>query len=185
MVKKKKKIKKVEKKKKKTKKTNIYDYAGRILRVDLSKKKVVKEKVPEEVVLKFIGGEGLAAKILYDEVPPEVGPFHPENRVIVSNGLLSGSLAPSSARITLTTKSPNFKISINKKWRDYMSFFDSMNVSASGLTAQRLRIDTISQNIANVNTTKTEDGGPYKRKVVVFEQMNNNNFDNHLKNQSM
>jgi len=102
MVEKKKRTKKV----KKAEKTDIYNYAGRIVRVDLSKKKITKEKVPEKVVLKFIGGEGLAARILFDEVPPEVGPFHPENRVIISNGLLSGSLAPSSARITLTTKSP-------------------------------------------------------------------------------
>ena len=62
--------------------------------------------MPEDVVLKFIGGEGLAAKILYDEVPPEIGPFHPENRLIISNGLLSGTLAPASSRITLTTRSP-------------------------------------------------------------------------------
>lgn len=60
-----------------------------------------------------------------------------------------------------------------------MSFFNSMNTSASGLTAQRLRMDTISQNIANVNTSKTENGGPYKRKVVVFEQ-SSNNFQSHL-----
>jgi aldehyde:ferredoxin oxidoreductase len=98
--------KEVRKVTKKAKKTNIYDYAGRILRVDLSEKKITKERVPEEVVWKFIGGEGLAAKILYDEVPPEVAPFHPENRVIISNGLLSGTLAPSSSRITLTTRSP-------------------------------------------------------------------------------
>lgn len=53
-----------------------------------------------------------------------------------------------------------------------MSFFSSMNVSASGMTAQRLRMDTISQNIANVNTTRGKDGQPYRRKTVVFEEMN-------------
>ncbi len=51
-----------------------------------------------------------------------------------------------------------------------MSYFNSMNVSASALTAQRLRMDIISQNIANANTTKTENGKPYRRKVAVFEQ---------------
>lgn len=51
-----------------------------------------------------------------------------------------------------------------------MSFLNSIDVSASGLTAQRLRLDIISQNIANVNTTRTEDGGPYRRKAVIFEQ---------------
>ena len=51
-----------------------------------------------------------------------------------------------------------------------MSFFNSLDISASGLTAQRLRMDLISQNIANADTTKTEDGTPYRRKVLVFQQ---------------
>jgi len=89
-----------------SKPNSLYDYAGRIIRVDLSTGTITREKVPEDVVLKFIGGEGLAAKILYDEVPPETGAFHPENRVIISNGLMSGTLAPASSRITLTTRSP-------------------------------------------------------------------------------
>ncbi len=50
-----------------------------------------------------------------------------------------------------------------------MSLFKAIDISASGLTAQRLRMDTISENIANVNTTRTAAGGPYRRKVVVFE----------------
>ncbi len=54
-----------------------------------------------------------------------------------------------------------------------MSFFDSLNVSASGLTAQRLRMDVISDNIANVNTTRSGDGGPYKRKTVLIEEIKN------------
>lgn len=51
-----------------------------------------------------------------------------------------------------------------------MSFLNSIDISASGLTAQRLRLDVISQNIANVNTTRTDQGGPYRRKAVIFEQ---------------
>ncbi|MFG6115124.1 flagellar basal body rod protein FlgC [Halobacillus sp. MO56] len=55
-----------------------------------------------------------------------------------------------------------------------MSIFHSMNISASALTAQRLRMDTISSNIANAETTRAElndDGNwqPYRRKQVVFE----------------
>jgi flagellar basal-body rod protein FlgC len=52
-----------------------------------------------------------------------------------------------------------------------MSFFKTMNISATGLTAQRLRMDTIAENIANVNTTRTADGGPYRRKTVLFEEI--------------
>lgn len=54
-----------------------------------------------------------------------------------------------------------------------MSFFGSLDTSASGLTAQRLRLDVISQNMANASTTRTEEGGPYKKKSVVFEQVQN------------
>lgn len=54
-----------------------------------------------------------------------------------------------------------------------MSFFGSLDTSASGLTAQQLRLDIISQNIANASTTRTEDGGAYKKKSVIFEQIQN------------
>ena len=53
-----------------------------------------------------------------------------------------------------------------------MSFFSSMDTSASALTAQRLRMDVISQNMANVDTTRSaETGEPYKRKVVLFQEI--------------
>ena len=53
-----------------------------------------------------------------------------------------------------------------------MSFLQTLNISGSGLTAQRLRMDVISENIANIDTTRTEEGGPYRRKMVVFETSN-------------
>jgi len=55
-----------------------------------------------------------------------------------------------------------------------MGFFNTMNIAATGLTAQRLRMDTIAENIANVNTTRTADGGPYRRKTVVFQEIRDN-----------
>ena len=48
--------------------------------------------------------------------------------------------------------------------------FDIMNISASGMTANRLRIDVIADNIANAETTRTPEGGPYKRKRVIFAE---------------
>jgi flagellar basal-body rod protein FlgC len=50
-----------------------------------------------------------------------------------------------------------------------MSFLDALQTSASGLSAQRLRMNLISSNLANVNTTRTEDGGPYRRKDPIFK----------------
>lgn len=51
-----------------------------------------------------------------------------------------------------------------------MSIFNAFNINASGMTAQRYRMDTISENVANANTTRTQDGTPYRRKVVTFEE---------------
>ena len=51
-----------------------------------------------------------------------------------------------------------------------MGVFDSFDISASGMSAERYRMDIISQNMANANTTRTEDGTPYVRKVVTFQE---------------
>ena len=49
-----------------------------------------------------------------------------------------------------------------------MDFFDALQISSSGLSAQRLRMNLISANLANINTTRTKAGGPYRRKDPVF-----------------
>lgn len=55
-----------------------------------------------------------------------------------------------------------------------MAFLSSVNVIGSGLTAQQQRLDVISENVTNINTTRTEGGGPYRRKMVVLEEENSN-----------
>lgn len=50
-------------------------------------------------------------------------------------------------------------------------FVTGFRISSSGMAAQRMRMNTISSNIANINTTRTPEGGPYRRKDVVFEAM--------------
>ena len=54
-----------------------------------------------------------------------------------------------------------------------MKIFRNFDTSASALTAERLRMDIISSNVANADTTRTQGGGPYRRKVVVFEVAKN------------
>ena len=62
-----------------------------------------------------------------------------------------------------------------------MNLFDSMNIASSGMSAQRLRLNIISANIANADTIKTPEGGPYKRRDVVFEAIPYDDFGNVLK----
>ncbi len=63
-----------------------------------------------------------------------------------------------------------------------MSLFQSFNINASGMTAQRFRMDVISENVANVNTTRTEDGTPYRRKIVTFQEKDVTPFSKVLNN---
>ena len=57
-----------------------------------------------------------------------------------------------------------------------MAFLSSFDISASGLSAQRIRMDIAAENIANIDTTRTERGGAYRRKDVVFESYGANSF---------
>lgn len=61
-----------------------------------------------------------------------------------------------------------------------MAIFNSFNISASGMTAQRFRTDIIAQNVANVDTTRTEDGEVYRRKTVTFSEKSVTPFDHVL-----
>ena len=61
-----------------------------------------------------------------------------------------------------------------------MDFLSAMKIGASGLTAQRKRMDTIASNLANIETTRTPEGGPYKRKDVMFTALPLNDFSSQL-----
>ena len=62
-----------------------------------------------------------------------------------------------------------------------MGFLSSLDICASGMTAQWMRMDIASENITNANTTRTENGGPYRRKMVVFEPAEQENtFRKHM-----
>ena len=81
-------------------------YTGKILRVDLSKRRVETEALDETLAQKFIGGSGLAAKVLYDETGPETDPLGPENRLIFMTGPFAATPVITSGRHAVVTKSP-------------------------------------------------------------------------------
>jgi flagellar basal-body rod protein FlgC len=58
------------------------------------------------------------------------------------------------------------------------NFLNSFDISGYGLSAQRVRVNVISSNIANAQTTRTEEGGPYRRREVVFKAINFNDVYN-------
>ena len=80
-------------------------WTGRILRVDLSSGKISVEPTAGYAE-RFMGGDGMGMKILWDELKPGLHPFDPENRLLFMTGPLTGTLAPTSGRFEILTKAP-------------------------------------------------------------------------------
>jgi aldehyde:ferredoxin oxidoreductase len=79
-------------------------YVGKLLRVDLSAGTISEEPLPSDDILrKYIGGLGLGAKIIYDEVPLSVNALDPENRLVIMTGPLTGTNVPSASDWTVTS----------------------------------------------------------------------------------
>lgn len=83
-----------------------YAYAGKILHVDLSNKKVWKEELSQELINNYIGARGINARLLWDNVNQNTDPLGPENVLVFGAGVLSGTHAPCSGRLSVAFKSP-------------------------------------------------------------------------------
>ncbi len=81
-------------------------YVGKILRIDLTRRRCVTQPLPAELAYNYIGGYGTGGRILYDEVPPWVSAFDPENLLIFSTGPVNGTPTPVAGRHTVVAKSP-------------------------------------------------------------------------------
>ena len=86
--------------------SRLYGWAGKILRVDLTTGKST-EVSTSDYAPRFIGGSGVCAKVAWDELPPEVGPFDPENRLIFMTGPMAGTLVPAAGRVSVGFISPH------------------------------------------------------------------------------
>ena len=80
---------------------------GIILDINLTTRRIQKIRLTQEDVKLFIGGRGLAMKILYDRIKPGMNPFSEENPLILMAGTFSGLPVPSSSRTCVVTKSPH------------------------------------------------------------------------------
>lgn len=84
----------------------IHGYCGRVLRVDLGAGRTWAESIPDTTWERWVGGVGYGSKVLYDEVPPEVGWDHPDNRVILASGPLAGTRISGSGLLAAVTRGP-------------------------------------------------------------------------------
>ncbi len=87
-----------------------YGYCNQSLRINLSDHTIKKETLDSTFLKDYLGGRGLNARRLYEEVPPEVDPISKENKMFIGVGPLTGTLFPGAARVNFTAKSPQTNI---------------------------------------------------------------------------
>jgi len=85
---------------------SYYGYAGRILRINLTNNEVKVQHTEKWLITEFLGGRGFNSRRIYDEIPKEVGPLSPQNKLIFSTGPLVGTAFPLGARFNVSAKSP-------------------------------------------------------------------------------
>lgn len=83
-----------------------FGWMGKILVIDLSSSSAWIEYVNKDLFTAYLGGKGLGARLLYDQLPAGCDPLSPENILIFANGPLTGTLAPAASRCVVCTKSP-------------------------------------------------------------------------------
>lgn len=83
-----------------------YGYAGKMLRVNLSDRTITQNNTREDIATLLLGGNGYAAKVLWEESKPKINPLDPENKIILMTGPLTGTGAPGSGFWEACFKSP-------------------------------------------------------------------------------
>ena len=83
-----------------------YGFMGQLLRVNLTECKITPEEINQEWTKQYLGGDGLATKYFYEEVPGGVDPLGPENKLIFMTGPLTGTASASASRYSVVAKSP-------------------------------------------------------------------------------
>ncbi len=84
----------------------MHGWWGKVLRIDLSRGKIVVQQLDPSIYVNYIGGRGLAIKLLWDELAPGTDPLSPYNKLIIAGGPLSGLPLPSSGKLVVASKSP-------------------------------------------------------------------------------
>jgi aldehyde:ferredoxin oxidoreductase len=110
----------------------MHGYGGRILRIDLTKQKFTSQNFDEAFARKYLGGNGFAAKILYDELKPGIDPFAPENIIVFAVGPITDTSVPSTSRAYVAAKSPLNSL-----------FFDSTFGGRFAITQKRTGFEAI------------------------------------------
>jgi aldehyde:ferredoxin oxidoreductase len=147
----------------------MHGYAGRILRIDLTKQKFTVQNFDEALARKYLGGNGFAAQILYDGLKPGIDPFAPENIVVFAVGPITDSSVPSTSRGYAATKSPLNGL-----------FFDSTFGGRFAITQKRTGFEAIvisGESSSPIYLVIDESGAQFKPAAALWGKLTRDTVD--------
>jgi aldehyde:ferredoxin oxidoreductase len=145
----------------------MHGWTGKILRVDLTRKKAVAQEFDANFAQKWLGGRGFAVKILWDELKPGTDAFSPENKLILATGPLTGASLPSSSKLVVAAKSP-----LTGGYGDgNVGTWACVNMRRSGYDAVVFEGKAEAPTVVKIEDDKTEflNGEEYWGRTGVFE----------------
>jgi len=147
----------------------MHGYGGRILRIDLTKQKFTSQNFDEAFARKYLGGNGFAAKILYDELKPGIDPFAPENIIVFAVGPITDTSVPSTSRAYVAAKSPLNSL-----------FFDSTFGGRFAITQKRTGFEAIvisGKSSSPIYLVIDESGAQFKPATSLWGKLTRDTFE--------
>jgi aldehyde:ferredoxin oxidoreductase len=138
-------------------------YGGRILYIDLEKKEFSPQNIDEAFARKYLGGNGFAARILYDKLKPAIDPFSPDNIVVFAVGPITDTPVPSTSRAYSATKSPLSEL-----------FFDSTFGGRFAITQKRTGFEAIvisGKSAGPIYLVIDQDGAQFKSAAPLWGKL--------------
>jgi aldehyde:ferredoxin oxidoreductase len=142
-----------------------HGYTGKIADIDLATQTITNYPVSDEDRRKFLGGKGLAAKILFDNLPPNTDPYSEENILVITTGPMNGTGAPSSARFNISTISPLTGLCVSTNSGGDFGL-NMKRCGYDGIILRNKSKDPVTLHIAPDGTISFLDGAPLMGKLT-------------------
>lgn len=159
-------------------------YLQKLLRVDLTKGKISVDDLSPDILHAYIGGTGLAIRLLYEETLPAVEPFSPENRIIFATGPLTGTLVPGSGTYTVASKSSLTGLAAVAQANGFFgarlkySGYDAVIFQGRSETPVFLRINDGKAEIVDASDLKGKDA--FKTEAMLRKKYGEKGFESRL-----
>jgi aldehyde:ferredoxin oxidoreductase len=150
-------------------------YAGKILYINLSQKKIRNEQIDTGFAKRFLGGAGFGAKMLYDNTPQGISPFDPRNLLIFATGPFTGTLSPQGCKFSVVTKGPVIMGYCEAEGGGYfgpeMKFAGYDAVVISGKSKEPVYLDINDDNVVTTNAEELWGKGVYETDRLIKEEI--------------